>query len=103
MTSSADLMSAFLAAAYGKLTPHLMKYTAELDGDIINARIVVLNEVSEEELDTIFEILGDTVGHTGGTASFDLVRASSKAEAESDPELPIKLFRACSLDPASGA
>ena len=100
MTTPGELMSAFLAASNGKLTPNLMKYTAALEGDRLKARIVVLNDIAEEELDTVFEILGDTVGHIGGTAAFDLVRASSVAEANSAPELPIKLYRSYSLDAA---
>lgn len=98
MTSPTDLKSAFLTAAYGKLTPHLLKYSADLDGQKVCARIVVHSEIGEDELETLFEILGDTIGHTGGTATFELVRVPSLAEAASDPELSVRLFRAFSLD-----
>lgn len=97
MTTHSDLMSAFLTAAYGKLTPNLMTYSAELEGNEIHARIVVLEDVNDDELDTVYEILGDTVGHTGGTARFDLVRVPSVEEARLQAELPIKLYRASSL------
>jgi len=97
MTTPHELIIAFHSAAYGKLTPNLMRYTAVLDGDRIKARIVVLSLIGEEELDIVFEILGDVVGYTGGTASFELVRASSAAEAKADEGLPIGLFRSHSL------
>jgi hypothetical protein len=98
MVNVADLKSAFLTAAYGKLSPNLLKYSADLHGDSISARIVVLDAINKDELDTVFEILGDTVGYTGGSASFDLVRVPSPIDAASDAELPIKLFRSTLLD-----
>jgi hypothetical protein len=100
MTTPAELKSAFLAAAQGKLTPSLLTYTADLDGDVINARIVVRDNISEDELETLFEILGDVVGHTRGTASFDLVRVPSATRAVLNGDLPIKLFRSSQLLPA---
>lgn len=98
MSDIAGLKSAFLSAAYGKLSPHLMKYTAQMEGDKVTARIVVLDAIGEDELDTIYEILGDAMGHTGGTAMFDLIRVASVSQAEVDAELPINLFRAYSLN-----
>lgn len=98
MTAIDEIKSAFLSAAYGRLTPHLMKYTASLQGQQFRARIVVLENISDEELDTVLEILGDMVGHLGGTADFELVRAASKSEADQSLSLPIIL--AHSLDGA---
>ena len=98
MTTLGELMIAFVAGAYGRLTPNLMKYTAELEGDRVQARIVVLDQISEAELDEVFDILGHVVSHTGGTADFDLIRASSVDEAYDDPELSIGLFRAYALE-----
>ena len=97
MTNPADLKSAFLTAAYGKLSPSLLKYSADIDGQKVCARIVVHDDIGEDELETLFDILGDVMGHTGGIADFELVRAASLAEAASDPELTVKLFRAFGL------
>jgi len=94
MTTIGDIKAAFLSAAYGKLTPQLMKYTASLDDSGLKARIVVLESIGEEELDTVFEILGDMVGHLGGAADFDLERVASRSKVEQSPSLPILLFRA---------
>lgn len=100
MTDYADIKCAFLSAAYGKLTPHLLEYSASLDGSQLQARIVVLDAIGEEEEDIIYDILGDIVGSVGGKADFELVRVSTASEADENPSLPILLFRAYSLNSA---
>ena len=98
MTTPTELMATFLVAARGLLTPNLMKYSADLDGDKILARIVVLNGISEDELDYLYEILGHVVGHIGGTADFELIRAETAQDAEATPERTILLYEAHAIE-----
>ena len=98
MTTPTELMVAFLSASQGKLTPHLMKYTADLDGNKVLARIVVLNGVEDNELDYVYEILGDLVGHTGGTGDFDLIKVDTVQDADATPERHWPLYRAHALE-----
>ncbi len=89
------LKSAFLTAAYGKLAPGLLKYSARLNGGHhVEATIVVEETISDDDLETVLEILGDVVGHLGGTAEFDLHKLRGADLIDSVPDLPIKLFRA---------
>ena len=98
MTTPTELMATFLVAARGLLTPNLMKYSADLDGDKVIARIVVLDEISEEELDYVYEILGHVVGHTGGTADFELIRVETAQDAEATPKRAFLLYEAHSIE-----
>jgi hypothetical protein len=93
-----DIMSAFVASSYGKLTPHLMKYSATFADGQLQVRIVVLQETTDEELDTVFEIQGDMIGHLGGTGGFEVVKAASVSEAKESPALPVLLYWAHALD-----
>lgn len=98
MTTPTELMVAFLSASQGKLTPHLMKYTADLDGEKVLARIVVLNGVGDDELDYVYDILGELVGSTGGTADFELIKAATVQDANATPERQWLLYRAHALE-----
>jgi hypothetical protein len=94
MTTPTEMMVAFLSASQGLLTPNLMKYTADLDGDKVLARIVVLNGIGEDELDYIYEILGNLVGDTGGTADFELLKVDTAEDAAKTPDRHWPLYRA---------
>lgn len=98
MTTTTELMATFLVAARGLLTPNLMQYSADLDGDKVLARIVVLNDIAEDELDYVFEILGHVVGHTGGTADFELIRVKTAQVAETTPRRAILLYEAHAIE-----
>jgi hypothetical protein len=98
MTTPTERMVAVLGASQGKLTPHLMKYTADLEADKVFARIVVLNGTSDDELDYVYEILGDLVGNTGGTADFELIKVDTVQDAYATPERHWPLYRAHALE-----
>jgi hypothetical protein len=100
MTTPTELMVAFLSASQGKLTPHLMKYTADLDGEKVLARIVVLDGIGDDELDYVYEILGDLVGITGGTADFELIKVATVQDADATSERHWPLYRAHALETA---
>lgn len=98
MTTPTELLVAFLSASQGKLTPNLMKYTADLDSEKVLARIVVLSGISDDELDCVYEILGDLVGNTGGTADFELLEVDTVEDADATPERHWPLYRANALE-----
>ena len=83
------IKSAFVSAAYGKLTPSLMRFSADVTVSEIRAQIIVLDETNEEELETILEILGDMVGHLDGyTSDFEVIRIKSPRDVgEINPRL----------------
>jgi hypothetical protein len=98
MTTPIELMANFLVAARGLLTPNLMKYSADLDGDKVFARIVVLDEIGEEELDYVLEIAGHLVGHIGGTADIELIRVETAQDTEATPQRAFLLYEAHSIE-----
>ena len=88
-----SLKAAFVSAAYYKIHPALIGYTAEFRGGKLFAQIVVLDTAAEEEIDDTMDILGGIVGAFDSlTADFRIIEAASLQEAESVSPLQIQLF-----------
>lgn len=94
MLTAETLKNAYMSGMPYVVTPRLLKYTAEITGDSIAARIVVLDTIDDAELDDVYDILGYVMAHFSGTAKFALVRVTTTLEAAADTDLPIVLYRA---------
>lgn len=89
-----SLKSAFVSAAYYRVHPILVRYTAEFRNDLLYAQIVVLETATEEELDDTMDILGGIVGEFSTlVADFELIKLESLQAVEDIVPLEIKFFQ----------